>query len=701
MNARSGVVLALGLLLSGLILLLWCGSQSEVGGPTSIHGTESVVAPASSTDGSDEPWRATAVGDSLRQPGDRQGGVRLRIVDAADRAPLPEATVRWRRGTMRWRSEPVDNDGEVRLVCDEADDVELSVSSQGYCALHGSLRLDFAAADVPLERGGDVAFCVVDAAGNPAAGVEVALLPPLVAGRWEADWHDLQAGGAPMIATDVAVRLSVVDGAVTRHGEELVSGSRVLLPRFLAHAPVRRATGADGVARWHGVAPGDGYRCGIVGRHHATLQPTHELRRLRVTAEGVVVGRPPPPNLSGAFPVAAMVEAAVSATLLGEAAVHGTVRCQPGALVSIKLCRIHQAGGGDVQPVTTVDAERIQEIGRGGSFRFENVRPGIFAVRACWLENDHDVYFVSSTLQLLPGMNLDLGELAPMRGAAVRVRAELHNRGQRVPPAQVFAAPLRAAVSMSISFLPDSQSLADAVTEVAVVPFGQDYLLHGVPAGRLQLQATPLQGMATRSHVQRLESAAVLDERVEQLGEVVPVVVEVHAGVLARIATVDERGDDVPVHVVHAVDLTSGHVQSLALDPESTEGHGLAARVVRGRHLLCASLSIGGQWLAGVAECEVQTAGDSVRMEMLPAATIRGRYVVEAGSTTGSTTLRWSPAAFAKQGIWLFSAMPNAAGEFVLNGIPSGVELVGDDGLPTLQRVASAQDHNVGIITRR
>jgi hypothetical protein len=703
MNARSGVVLALGVLLLGLILLSWHSYQPDAGAPTPAPDAVAAVATATAGANALAMAGATKVSTNQRQLANDTTGVRLRILDAAGLGPLPDAMVRWRVDAKNWRSQEPGHDAVVELSCDVGEEIELRVTCDGYCAVHGRLKLDAAAIDLPMQRGGAVALRVIDASGQPAAGVEVVLLPPLAAGQWEADWPRWKAGTGPLVPDDAMARLLVVDGIVTVEGEEvMLGGSRAVDSLYLAQAPLCRKTGADGVARWSGVAPCDTYRCGMRGRHHADFEPAHESRRLRVTAKGVVVGAPAPSNMSGAFAVKASELVQIGASMLGEAAVHGTVRCKPGEGIRLKLCRIFQAGGGDVQPVTTVDAVRFQQVDRNGRFRFENVRPGIYAIRACWLEDDHDIYFASSTMRLLPDMDLDLGELLPMAGATVRVRVELRELGARIGPERVFAHPRQAAASLALSFVPDSQTVADSVTEVAAVSFGVDYLLHGVPPGRLQLQARPGNGLATLPRVHRLDAAQVIDRPLSELGEVVSVAVQVQAGVALRLKAVDQHGRDVAVNMVQAVDLDSGHVQSLTFDPElATEAGARVVRIPKGRHQLCASLFVGGRWLAGSVECDVNGDATSVRLDMLPAATIRGQFVAAAERSRRSETLRWAPPAFAKRGVWLYSAMPNAQGEFVLEGVPSGVALVGDDGLPMVMPVASGQERNVGAITDR
>jgi hypothetical protein len=193
----------------------------------------------------------------------------------------------------------------------------------------------------------------------------------------------------------------------------------------------------------------------------------------------------------------------------------------------------------------------------------------------------------------------------------------------------------------------------------------------------------------------------VIDRPVADLVDVVPVDLLVHGGVAMRVAAYDENGHGVALAALHSVDLHSGFVQSLPVGEMGLGSDGGLVRIPRGRHQLCASLSIGGRWIAGVTECEVGDQPASLRLDLLPAATIRGRFVATAGRERRSPSLRWSPAAFAKSGVWLFSAAPNARGEFELLGLPHGIAIEGDEGLPTLLPASADQVVDIGVITDR
>jgi len=700
MNARSGVVLVLGLALLGLVLLTWGGVLPSPSDPSLVTREGTVVSAAESGGVTPPVGEEPDAGSGHRRTAADGEGVQLRVFDAADQLPLVDATVAWCLGTGGQRTEVADRDGVVRLPCAIGDEVSLTVTCAGYCTLQGAWKVSESEVAVPLARGGAVELSVVDAAGKPVRDVDVVLLPPLITGYWASDWVPLQSGERPFVPKDTVVHLHVVDGVLQPAEDELILDSRLLAPHYMAHAPLRRTTDDRGVIRWSGVSIGEGYRCAVLGSRHAELQPLHESQRLQVTPKGVVVGPPPPSNMSGALTVQLDETTEATARLLGAAAVHGRIRCRKNTSVRVKLCRVEQAGGGDVSPVTTVDPVSLDEADGDGRFRFENVKPGIFAIRACWIENDHDIYFASATLRLLPGMDLDLGELAAMDGASVRVRAELHANGKRASSHEVFAAPLQATANLSFSFVPDSQSLADAITEVAAVPFGHDYMLHGVPPGRLQLQAMPRHEQATLPHVQRLEAKEVLECDVVAVPEVLSAVVEVHGGHQVEIATIDDRGDATPVRDVYAVDLSTGYVQSLTVESEVGAPSGTVI-LPKGRHQLWAALSIGGRWLAGICECHV-TGDDrsSVRLVMRPAASVRGR-VTALAANKGDGVLRWSPPAFAKQGVWLYSAVPDATGEFVVDGVPAGIELHGEGSLRALPPTTAGEVRNVGVLPIR
>src|SRR5690606_17464162 len=102
----------------------------------------------------------------------------------------------------------------------------------------------------------------------------------------------------------------------------------------------------------------------------------------------------------------------------------------------------------------------------------------------------------------------DLGDVLPMQGAQVAVRAELHQDGAPQTPTAVFAQGEQADVIMTMAFVPDSNLASDSVTEFARVPFDREFVLHGLPAGRLQLMAQPAHDLQTLPHIQRVEPTA-------------------------------------------------------------------------------------------------------------------------------------------------------------------------------------------------
>lgn len=700
MNARPGVVLVTGLVALALALVSWRCTRPGAADPDVMPSGMGAVAEAGWSVTSDQRDVIDGQGAAAQRVAGVDAGLRLRIRDAADLGPLSDARARWRAGDGEWHRAVAVADASVRLAANVGEQIDLEVECPGYCALRGRLTPDSDSLDVLLERAGEVECTVRGRSGEPVAGVEVMLLPPLEQGRWEAGWVELRRGDASWSVEPMQRTLRVERGVVVGDDAvEHIGGGRVIDLARLACTPLRRVSDAAGVVSWQGVPAADNYRFGVLGKLHAELSPAHESQRLRVTPAGVVVGVPPPDGLSGSFAVRGGDQSMVEARLVGSAAVRGELRCGEHAEVVVKLCRILQAGGGDVRPVTAVDAEILQRLDARRCFRFEDVRPGLFAVRACWMENAHDVYCVSTTLQLLPGMDLDLGELVPMSGEHVRVRAELRCADDPCLAEQVFLEPRQAVTSLAFSFLPDSQSLADAVTEAAIIPFDREFVLHGVPPGRLQVQATPIDGQGTRAWVQRLDAGDRIDELVSRLGGSVVVAVQVRGGVTVSLRVSDRIGRDVPLGELHAVELDSGHVQSLAISAD--ESGGRVIRIARGRHLLSASLMVDGEWLSGICSCDIGEDPVDLHLEMLPAARVRGRYVGLRNAEAGERALRWSPKPFAERGVWLFSCNCEVDGEFSLEGIPAGVELVGEGRLPALRPVAEGDLIDLGAIGER
>jgi hypothetical protein len=317
------------------------------------------------------------------------------------------------------------------------------------------------------------------------------------------------------------------------------------------------------------------------------------------------------------------------------------------------------------------------------------------------LVDGRDVFFVSQTLRLMPGIELDLGVVAPMDGATATVRVGLQSPEATLIPQDVFVSGDAAKAILTIAFQPDSQSAAEAVTEYARLPFGKNFVLHGVPSGSLQLQAQPATGLKTNRGIQRVDASEVLASRVEQIAGVVHVQLAVVHGVRRVLDVRDESGHDVNVQQLQVRHRTTGRVDSIEVFRD-----GVAplvdnvALLEPGTYDAWISVSRGGTWIGSAFEVDASDPAPAiVHVRLQATAAVRGKLVTARGEAIAKTTVRWSPQALAQSGIWMFAARTKNDGTFAVRGIPPGVRIVQQGGAPgTLPPLTAGQEFDAGVV---
>ncbi|MFO1076310.1 MAG: hypothetical protein U1E73_01130 [Planctomycetota bacterium] len=690
MNSRSGGVFAvlLTLAFAGLSTLAFLGSAAPDVAPTK-GGAQ---------------LERTAVGTSVHQGnGDEELALRtavvddapcLRVLDAADLGPLRDCRIEVRWADGRQRTAVTAADGMCRVPGLDSGEVEIAISCAGFCALRGRWRCAAEVTTFAVERAGAVRVTARDAAGKPAAGVALALLPPpLVPGDWAHVWSGMRSRDAGIVASAGVAPLEEVDGIVRTGREPFDLGDGCSASgRFVSQSPWQRRTDENGVATWTGIAPAIGYRLGGLRGNHLDLEPPFEVARLTETPQGVQLRPGGPADLSGRFDVAAGDDLRFAATCVGEAAVFGRIVCAGGSAPLVKLCRIHQAGGDGIERVTTMDPELVQTAGDDGAFRFEGVRPGILALRVCWLEAGRDIRFVSVTFQLLPGAELDLGDLAARVGGAFAVRTTLRAADGACRPELVFADGENTPAVLTICLMPDNQLAADCVIEHALVPYGREFVVHGLPPGRLQLAAQPVAGAATLPDIVGVDCSQVFERRLEEVGTLVDLAVPVVAGVTRAIRFLDPFGNEVPIDCLQTRDLASGRIEATAVRmTDLLPVVGSVITLPRGRYEGLALVRRGNDTLCGHCEFDMADApGEAVTVRLSSGGAVRGVALDAAGRPAAGRTLRWSPGPWAAAGIWLFAAVPGADGSFEVAGLPPGMALTGS-GVGELPAVGSGQ----------
>jgi hypothetical protein len=353
--------------------------------------------------------------------------------------------------------------------------------------------------------------------------------------------------------------------------------------------------------------------------------------------------------------------------------------------------------------VVAFDLERQQHAEADGRFEFFDVRPGIFALRCCWLENRRDIRFISTTLQLLPGSALDLGDLKARTGWSVAVTAVLEDTaGRAVAPADVFAT---AAVSagLTLSACPDSRELAETLGELSLLPFDQQFVLHGIPAGRLRLAVRPPPGADTLPGVVEVRASETLDARVEQLGEV-RLALRVVRGVTIPISLCRHDGTPVDLDVIQVRDRRTGRFDAVEVQRDAG-GPGRAITLAPGSYDLFAAVMHGDRGECGTSSLEL-SGGEArhVDLPLLPAASADGTLVDANGAPVAGRVLRWTLPTWAdaRIGLWLFTTTTGADGRFSIGGLPPGVQLVPSAATPSLPPLpAGAHAGDLVLIAER
>lgn len=630
----------------------------------------------------------------------------LRVVDGDDGHALSEARVRLRQASGKPSAGPTagsnalasstdrtDRAGRVPLPAALHGRCRVEVRCQGYVPLRGFLSIAAGETRIAMKRGGSLQLRLHDSNGAPAAGVRVMLLAPRIRGAaWGAGWPAFGArssrGAAAGRFDTRSLRLQ--DGAWRSSDDPvLVRGRWLLSTRFAGLGDDWAATtGADGLVTWSGLPAGGGYRWGLMPPRHGEPNPPHEARRLREVGTAVQVTAPPPPGLSGKFAIAAGQVVELSAKVMGPAHVRGRIVTAAAASPArVKLYRVRQTTGETATRVVAFDLERIVDTDGAGRFCFRDLRPAIWIVRACWQGGEHDVFFCNQAFRLKEGVELDLGDLHALQGNSVTVSlGVVDSRGRKLEPDQVFKnATGEMTANLVCSVMPDSGDADEAIFELLALPFGHDYVLHGLRPGRVELRAQASIGLNTDpNHVVEVHPSTAVKQRSETLRSA-HLDLRVELGVSRPIRLLNSRGRSLPVSTVWVRDSESGRIWPVA--PGSIErGHRVddVLTLPPGRyHLWCAAGPGDGSnpGLCGGLRADFATGQTApLEIEMRVAAAVRGRLVDAAGRPMPGRTLRWGFGNWRAGGSssWLYTAKTDEQGRFVLEGLPPDRVLCGE-----------------------
>ncbi len=696
--------------LAGL-LALWCEAETAIDASVvpSTGASAAVPANAAGSAAPDQEAGATAARVALPLP----PSLCLTVVDAAQARSLPGSRVAWRSldGTASGQS-VAGSDGSLSLSPAPSGPCILTIECAGYVRLHAILPPVLGKAVVALEGGGALTITVCDSDGRPAAGVAVALLPPReLGGGFGADFVAFATAASTMADSELAdsekvaslPELILIEGVFQMPSEPAPSDRFWQVGARWHAMDRRRVTGADGVAAWSGLPVADGYRFGILPPNHGDTDPPHERRRLVVGPEGVIVAAAPPPDLSGLFRIVSGATTALTGRVTRNGTVRGRIVAPRGTCPPARLFSITQAGGGgDVVPVTALDVADVQQADAEGHFAFAHVRPADYVLRSCWIEGGRDVHFASMTLRVLPGADVDLGDVSPTVGHSVAIELGIEGADrERLLPAAVFADAPRASALLMLNVVADSQLLADSLSEVSVLPFGVPFTFHGLPPGRIQLTAQPGGELETRAGVTRLQAGATQELSLPQ-AEVLRPCLRADVGHLVAIECLGEDGASREPLMLLARHRADDRIESFVLlTGESASGSSLYLR--KGDYEFFVAMRGAGAAECAIANVSVPCAkAPSLQLILQTAAGLRGQLVDAAGQPVAGRLLQWTLSGWGgRDATWLFVATTDRDGRFEIGGVPAGRATAAASGTPELPTLSPGQNSLVLVVPER
>lgn len=574
LDRRSRVLLAATLLALALIgLRTLVSSPSDVTVAREPGDSLATVEPASA--GMPE-LLVLESSERARQDAASAPGAWLRVLDQDTLETLRPAEIDVTpEGQSPLRLE--DEASMTALGADLLGPCELRVVVPGYVPLAGKLALCPGENLVLVQRAGSLTIALVDATGDPVPGVDVVLLAPRVDGR---------AGALDAVPVDSGPRELVrTEAGWIRAADPVLRDDGSLAPAACAELASlsRCSTDAAGRAAWGGLPPHEGYRWAVAAPPLVDPTPPHEQRRFEEIGAELRAKALPPEGLSGSFEIVAGERLELTGTALSSAGVRGRIACfAADARAVVTLYRIHVGGGNTAKRGVSFDAVATALTDADGAFRFTDLRPTTWMVRAWWAEEGRELYTTGQTFVLAPGTELDLGLLQPQAGDSLEVTLGIADAdGRSLDPAQVYAGAERAPfANLAFSAIPSGGDAVHLVTGILPLPFGERFRIHGLQPGRVLASVQPGEGLvADPRQVSKLEGAQDAFEvgsrsslelvLVAHLGSSRPLVVRGPAGLELCAASVwvhDRRSDalsSVNTHPLRDEELGAGQTLTL------------------------------------------------------------------------------------------------------------------------------------------
>ncbi|MEM7166797.1 MAG: hypothetical protein AAF581_15135 [Planctomycetota bacterium] len=343
----------------------------------------------------------------------------------------------------------------------------------------------------PIVPRGWLQVRVVDARGEPLAGVHVHVVPPFAGPALGPRWVEELAIPAALLERESTLPA----GALT--GVEL-----------------RAMSDAEGLVDFPQLPEAWGYRYGVDVAEVSLLEPPHEDEGGDVTIDesGALLlnNRPAAPaGLSGEFFVSAQQDVLFEARVFRGSVARGQVALQPGSVAWAKVV-LHELQHVDRNDDGLVDCERPRKLGEfypdpaalevwDGRFEFPDVPVGRWLRVRCAYRIDDGVrlqrcFFATATL-FASAARSDFGLVPTLPGrtpeaSTIAGKVVFTEAGRVVEPATLYPDPPETAL-LEVFDEWHREDIGRGVVDVQRLRVGVPFVLHGLSGQRIRLQARP------------------------------------------------------------------------------------------------------------------------------------------------------------------------------------------------------------------
>jgi len=506
------------ILLAGLCFFL----NRTPGGPSELHGRSLRPDPTAETSPSESHGLAgVGLVEGRRTAGATDEAAsegltfELEVFSTEDQEGIAGATVASIARRPDAHPARADARGRVAVTLGSAPDwpvEELLVEAPGHSRRLVTVDTAAPPARIGLMPAGSVALTVVDDLGQPAAGIELQLIPPgHGAEPWLADWRSIRSSRFRPSPEDIRERARGVASPELAHwtpGQGLVDanpeaplGTFQLTMQREASEVFRhcipwqdwvQTTDESGRVEWRGLPAVDGYQWGSSVVSLVELEPEPVPARLAVPGQPIQVSSEEPDrSISGPFTVIARERVEFTGTVVRQTGVMGyfwSARPVPPSRVVVKV--FHRSPEADEirQRYVSLEIERNTWADEDGLFVCEGIRPGRAVLRGFWKEEGERFFFATRPFVAQKGEVEDLGEITASQGSALPLRIVIvDSEGEELDPSSVFSLDSEPVVWLNITAVGLGGSPYPPISAQVQARLGHTTELMGLPNGRCVL----------------------------------------------------------------------------------------------------------------------------------------------------------------------------------------------------------------------